>query len=417
MSSFLSEPMLKSLDYYMGEATYRISRTFRWVQGKALQFSLRTVMGGGAATVANKLSPAVHDAMNASTASSAQAATMSAGEILMSSVGGLVGIGAGVGISAYLNHMEFKHREKQLCELYRPQIASILGKQPGLVTVQDLHVVAETNPTLQKELERNRSDRNIKNTGTILGTVAAFAAVFAAVTLFPVVAPALAAAVAGWVTTGASIVLGFATHQLARSAVSKIGRKMKGLDEPSVENKVNKIAQLQVNGRVSPVPVLDIFVSAQPELAEAIQAEYGKPFKKMSFEERKTVLERYDAALGISGIVDALNKGEMRAQELTFRAHGQASGVAPDTPWKEKLKEAAQQKLDPVQQRLSQSVDKFQQWRSERQQEKLKDEVAEAMEKGKPLPEKAQALGDETYWRDTINSRRAMEKAGAVRVQ
>src|SRR5690606_24464787 len=101
---------------------------------------------------------------------------------------------------------------------------------------------------------------NIKNTGTILGTVAAFAAVFAAVTLFPVVAPALAAAVAGWVTTGASIVLGFATHQLARSAVSKIGRKMKGLDEPSVENKVNKIAQLQVNGRVSPVPVLDIFV-------------------------------------------------------------------------------------------------------------------------------------------------------------
>src|SRR5690606_2869092 len=125
---------------------------------------------------------------------------------------------------------------------YRPQIASIMGVEPGLVTVKELHAVAASNPTLQRELERNKSDRTVKNTSAILGTVAAFTAVFAAIALAPVVAPWAATAVAAGFTTvaGAAFLVGagavgYAVHQFARKAVSKIGRKMTGLDEPSVE--------------------------------------------------------------------------------------------------------------------------------------------------------------------------------------
>lgn len=400
----------------MDEISYRIQRTFRWMQGKTLQLSVRTAMGGGAAVVASKLAP--------TTASSA----LSAGEVLMSSVGGLATMGIGVGVNAYINHMEFRHNRQKLCDLYRPQIASVLGKEPGMVTVRDLEEVAGHNPSLQDELERGHKERSVKNIGAIVGTVAAFGAVFGLVALAgPLGIAGLAGAFAATgITTGSGLLfagiagaVGYATLQGVRKIAGSIGRKLTGLDKPSLEDKLTEISKHHRKERmIAPEQVLDVFLTARPELAEAVEVEYGIPFGKMRMAERSVVLQRYDEALGISEVTSALNNGQMNVRELTFRTHGQFSGVYPEAPWQDKLKEKAQETLDPIQDKLGNmrdgAVDKFQQWRVNREQSKLQDSVAKAIEEGRPLPEKAQEIGNEHYWRNVVGTaaeRRAAAKA------
>lgn len=415
--------MQLGLKYYFDEMRYFMERTSRWVQAKALHVSLRTAMGGGAAAVATKLSYPVRDVMNLSQpAVGGTQMALTTGEILMSSTGGLISIGLGAGINGYINHMEFKHAERQLCELYRPQIASILGKEPGKVTIQDLYAVAEQNPSLDDELLRNRRDRMVKNVSAVAGTVVAFGAVFAAVTFLPAIGTLAAAAAVGGILSGAGIAfaavaggIGYASLQCARKAIGGLGRKMFGLDEPSVEDKIRELSKQHRKGHaIVPEQVMDVYLSARPELAQAVEAQYGKPFKDLPLDQRRVVALQHEEQLGLTETARALNESRMNVRELTFKVHGQFSGVYPDEPWQERLKDAVQDRLDPLQHKLENirdgAVDKFQHWKQNREQSKLQDDVAKAIEEGKPLPEKAEEIGNETYWRNMINNQRAAAK-------
>lgn len=416
-------PMALGLKYYFDEARYHVHRTVRWAQGKALHVSLRTAMGGGAAAVATKLSYPVRDVMNIAqpTVGGAQAA-LTTGEILMSSTGGLLSIGLGAGINGYINHLEYTHNERQLCELYRPQIASIIGKEPALVTKKDLYAVAEQNPSLNEELRRNRRDRNIKNAAAVAGTVVAFGAVFAAVALVPAIGGLAAAAAAGGLLSASGLGfaalaggIGYASLQASRRVIDGVGRKLLGLNEPSVEDKIRDLSkQHRKEHLVAPEQVVDVHLTANPDLAKAVEAQYGKPFNKLSLSDRRVVLQQYDAQIGATETANAINEGRMNVRELTFKVHGQFSGVYPEEPWQDKLKELAQERLDPLQHKIEsfrdETVDKFQQWRVNREQSKLQDDVAKAIEEGKPLPKKAEEIGNETYWRNMINNQRAAEK-------
>lgn len=412
--------MAFNLKYYWDEAKYYAHKTTRMMQGKALHVGLRTAMGGGAASVASDLAGPVRDALNVANPIGAAAATT--GEILMASTGGLVSIGLGAGIDGYLNHLEHKHNQRQLTELYRPQIASLTGKDAAAVGVEDLKTIAATNPSLGDELKRNDRKRTVKNIASIGGTVLAFGAVFAAITFFPPLAGlAVAAATSGSLATtlGFGLVaggLGFVTHKLAESPLKSLGDKLFGLDKPSVEDRITQLGkQRRKDVPIVPEQVMEVFVGAQPELAAEIRANHGKGFSALKPAEKRAVTAQYAEQLQVPQIAAAINAGEMNVRELTFRVHGQNSGVYPEDPWQEKLKDFAQEKLDPLQDKLvnmrDDALTKFQNWRATREQSKLQDDVAKAIEEGRPLPEKAEEIGNATYWRNTIDRQRAAEAA------
>lgn len=415
--------MASGLKYFFDEARYRVHRTVRWTQGKALHIGLRTAMGGGAAAVASKLSYPVREALSISqpVGGGAQAA-LTAGEVLMSTTGGLASIGLGAGINGYVNHLEFKHNERQLAELYRPQVASILGKEPSLVTTKDLYSVAEQNPSLEDALTRNKQDRRVKNVAAVAGTVVAFAAVFAAVTFLPAIGALAATAAATGLLSGAGIGfaavaggIGYASLQSARKAISGMGRKMLGLDTPSVEDKITDLSkQYRKENFIVPEQVMDVYLSAKPELAQAVENQYGKSYNALPISQRRMVVQQYDSDLGVTETAAAINEGRMNVRELTFKVHGQFSGVYPEAPWQDKLKNIAQERFDPLQEKIGTlrdgALDKFHDWKTNREQSKLQDDVAKAIEEGKPLPDKAQAVGNESHWRNLINRQRNAEK-------
>ncbi|MCH2546101.1 MAG: hypothetical protein MK052_00620 [Alphaproteobacteria bacterium] len=418
--------MAFNMKYLAGEAAYRIEKTSKLLQGKILHSGLRATMGGGAATVAAKFSYPVRDVMNMAhpTLAGGGAATqtaLSAGEMILSSTGGLLSVGVGAGVNGYLNHIDHKHRKSQLTELYRPQVAAITGKDPEAVGFKDFEAVAKENPSLQNELHRNDRNRTVKNTAAIVATAAVFVGVFAAITLVPPIGGAAALAAAGGIGSGAW--LGFAVGVGASSmagmyavkkGLTKIGNKIAGLDTPSVEDKVRNLSrEHRKEHKIVPEEIMDVFAAASPDLSRQIENKYGKPYEDLKVAKKRAVTAEYAEQLQLPEIATAINENEMNARELTFRVHGQSSGVYPDEPWKEKLKLIAHEKLDPLQEKIGnireEALDKVQQWRVNREQSKLQDDVADAVEAGKPLPEKAHQYGNESYWRNMVASDREKE--------
>lgn len=415
--------MALGLNYYLDEAKYHVHKTKRMLQGKAVHIGMRTAMGGGAASVASDLSYPVRDAINIAQPTVAGAATaqtaMSAGEIILSSTGGLVSIGLGAGVNGYLNHLEHKHHKRQLTDLYRPQIASLTGKEPDAVGVPDLQAVAADNPSLKNELKRNDNNRRVKNVASVVGTAFAFAAVFAAITFVPPLAGLAAAAATTGLLSGAGLGfaaaaggIGYASLQFARKGLTSIGNKLTGLDEPSVEDKLRVMSkQHRKEQNIVPEQVMDVYVAANPALASEIESQHGKSFSHLPIPQKRAVTAQYAEALQTPQIAAAINDGHMNVRELTFRVHGQTSGVYPEEPWQDRFKEMAAEHLDPLQEKIehmrADAVGKFQHWRENREQSKLQDDIAKAIEEGKPLPKKAEEVGNETYWRNMIANQRA----------
>lgn len=407
--------------YYLSEVQYRLIKTVRTVQGAGLQLGLRLGMGGGAAAVATKLSNPFREAIGLDSVSSVAVGT---GEAIATAASGLGVAGAAVGVKAYMNQLEYKHEQNQLMELYRPQIASILGKERGAVELADLRTVAETNPSLESELSRFKARRNISNAASAIGTLGAFVAVFAAIALFPPLGAMAAAAATGGIFSGAGIgfavasaAIGYGALQASKRIVGKIGGKLFGLDAPSVEDQVHEIGkQHRKEKTITQEQVLGVFVTAQPTLAADIETHYSKPYHKLTRAEKREAVQHLGPTFDLGEVTAAINEDRMNARELTFRVHGQQSGVYPERPLGERLKELAGEKLDPLQNKLEHiredAVDKFQDWRETRRQSKLQDKVAEAIEEGRPLPDEALEQAPESRWRDMVRAQQIAAERG-----
>src|SRR5690606_14311495 len=95
------------------------------------------------------------------------------------SMSGVLGVAAGTGISAYVNHLVHGHHERTLTEEFRPELAAITGKSEKDVAVSDLRNVARSNPSLDEDLDRNRGMRNLRTASTLVGSTVALVAVVA----------------------------------------------------------------------------------------------------------------------------------------------------------------------------------------------------------------------------------------------
>lgn len=415
--------MLKSPAYYLHEARYQARRGVIWSGGALAQTAVKFAMGGGAASMASTLAPALRDTLSISQPAG-QTVAVSAGQALLSGTGGLITVGVSSAINFFLHQMEYRKQERDLLELYRPQVASITGIEAKSVQVDDLYGVASTNPTLFDELTRYRHSRNLKNVAGVVSTVAAFGAVFLAIAFVPALATLGVAAVGtgllslagvGFAVVAGAISLG-AMH-VARKAVMKIGAKLFGMDKPTVEDKIHELGKSRHKEKeVSQEQVLDIYVSAKPDLAAQIEEEFGKSWEKLDAREKADAASLFGEQIDLAGIAQDISKDRINVRELTFRIHGQESGVYPGPSLRARLIDAAQDKvqdlseqLAPVQQRLDafghDAVDKFQDWREAHHQSKLQDKVAKAIDEGRDLPEEAQ--GQKQSWRERILERAA----------
>lgn len=333
----------------------------------ALNLSSEAVAGGGAAAVASKITWPVQDAMHLLHSTEAVRTGASAHHAftginsLGSSMGGLLGVAAGTGISAYLNHLVHGEHERTIVDRYRQQIGSVVGKHESQVNVDDLYHVAYGNPSLDEELDRNRGMRNLRTVSTLVGTTLAFAAVFAAVSLFPPLAALGAAAAAGGIFSaagvgfiGASMAISFAVLHTVGKGMLAIGKKAFGYDKPNVEDHVNGLDDLIRDGvSLSPEKVMGVYVAASPEMQAQIQGAFGTSYDKLPREQQVQAEQMFGNGLPLEELTAAINSRQMSPRELIFTVHGQTSGMYSPLAPAPVGHQAAQEPQVAVQQQVS----------------------------------------------------------------
>ncbi|MBM3617481.1 MAG: hypothetical protein FJX23_02935 [Alphaproteobacteria bacterium] len=390
--------MAKNLTYYANEVKFQTLKTGRKVQAGVTSAFLKLAMGGGAASVATDIAPAL--------GSGAANAGLTAGQIALSSTAGLVSIGAGAGISAYINHLEHKHHESQLTERFREELGSFRGKDFGSIGVEDLKEVAQDNPAFKQELRRNDVTRNLKNTAAVIGTVVAFAAVFAAVTMFP---PLLAG---GVIAQGAfaigSAIAGAGIMHATRKAVVNAGKKLFHIDKPTT---LDAIKDLGKDDKViTHAQVLGVFEKSNPALSQDIESTFGTKFDDLDKTQRMAAVEKYGAALNLGDITYKLNEGDIRPQELAFTVAGQSSGYIPPESLANRIKANAQQQLDQVQNKIADVTytvkEKMQDWQQDREITRLANAVEKSVIEGKDLPKEALDIAPAKFWQDLVAQQR-----------
>jgi hypothetical protein len=360
-----------------------------------LNLSSEAVAGGGAAAVASKITWPVQDAMHlihtaesVRTGASAHHAFTGLSS-LGHSIGGLLGVAAGTGVSAYLNHLVHGHHEKTMVDRYRPQLGAILGKDESQVNVDDLYHVAYNNPSLDEELDRNRGMRNLRTGATLVATTLAFVAVFAAVSLFPPLAALGAAAAAGGIFSGAG--LGFIASSMAISlgvlhlsgkGITKLGKKLFGYDKPNVEDHVNGLDDLVRDGAtVAPEQVMGVYVAASPEMQSQIEYAFGGRYDTLDRSQQIKAEAMFGNNLPLEQLSDAINSKQMSPRELIFTVHGQRTGLVPP------LTQSAASTADVPQQQVAQ---------------------APAMVAPQPAPKRTTA----SQWRDMVEQQRNAQETG-----
>ena len=384
-------------------------------QGNALNLSLEAAVGGGAANVATSAAWPVQDVLHTThTVGSIQHAH-SAADLLSSSATftGLLGIAAGTGISAYVNHLAHEEHERDLTNRYRPQIGMVVGKNPDLVDVHDMHAVAELNPTLDEELHRNNKMRTLRTATTLLATSVAFVSVFALVAFFPPMAALAGAAAAGGLLSAAgvgfvaaSVGISFGVMHEAGRVIGKIGKKIFGLDKPTVEDHVHALDDLYKKGEHLGVEqVMGVYVASSPEVNKAIKQQFGKNYHKLSHDEQTQVVAQFGNSLPLEDLATAINNGDLNVRELSFLVHGQASGTYQPGPEREHdASEKIAEVTEPV---LGESP-------SHSQPHDVPMHEASVAPQPQAAPEAQQPSAAEARWQNAVQAERAQAAGKAA---
>lgn len=350
-----------------------------------LNISKEAIAGGGAANLASKITWPVQDAVHllhstdavrtGATASHAVGGASAIGSSITTALSGVLGIAAGTGFSAYMNHLVHGHHEDEITERYRPQLASITAKDESSVNNADLYRVAANNPGLDEELDRNRGMRNLRTASTLAATTLAFAAVFTAVALVPPLGALGAAAAAGGVFSGAGLgfigatmAISYGVLHTAGKGLTKLSAKMFGYDKPNTEDHVHGLADMVNDGKaVSPEKVMGVYVAASPALQEEIQCTFGDRYDRLSTADQVKAEKMYGDNLPLEEATHAINNGQMNPRELMFAVSGQVSGaggsilLAPSSgqgaaPQQAVEKSVSPQQPQPPQQKKSQNA-------------------------------------------------------------
>jgi len=275
------------------------------------------------------------------------------------------GLGASYAVDAYINYRDFKFEEDRLRHFFESEIAAQQGKNPEVLTNQDMYAVAEHNPTIAEALHRNKKNSWVNFAVSALAITAAVVATTIVLTAFFPAAPLITTFLVG-MASGLPVFLG------AEYLLEQAGKKIFHLDEPSI-NEVSRQPNLQhelsLPGQIrylerlqsrrmliSQEQVFSTFLAARSDLAAAITSRYGAPFETLSDPIKEKALLDVGPQHNLEQITEDLNNRLVRAQELAFLVQGQKSGVAKlDVPHQTALERTnveLQQKLLTAQQKI-----------------------------------------------------------------
>lgn len=324
------------------------------IRGSALRLSSEALAGGGAAVVASEAAWPVQEAMHLTHTVETVSSAHSAAHLLNYSFGGFLSVAVGTGISSYMNRLALKEQEHDLAHRYRNQIGSILDKSPDSIGRDDLYEAAEINPSLAQELRRNKLMCHVR-TGTVLvATTIAFAAVFAAMTVIAPLAALAGAAAAGGLFSAAGLgfvaataALSFGALHVVSRGIGRLGKKIFGLNKPTIEDHVHELDGLYKKGNhLSQEQVMSVYVAAAPDMQESIKEQFGKPYHTLSRAQQSDVVAAFGDEIGVAAITDSINAGDLPVRELTFAVQGQSSGALPTGP---KREHAQNEKVEELQ--------------------------------------------------------------------
>ncbi len=275
----------------VGEATEAVSRSAAFVAGK----NAAGVLAGPAAAFGN-------------------------------SVATLTLLGLTAAVSASLVQIEHNGKIKQLAKFYKEELAAKLGKDVNQIGEKDLDALArgshfggiEDNPVLAEELQQSRKRRNL---GVTLSAIASIATYVILKVAMPVVPEGIMAVIAKGV-------IGLATYFAVKTPLHWVGDKAFGVDKKTTHERIREIAHERQAGKtISKEQVFDVFVAANPDLQDVIEAKYRKSFDKLDLRDRQVLTKELGTLMQVDEITAAINGGNINVSELAFAAIGQESGV------------------------------------------------------------------------------------------
>lgn len=341
--------MARGIRYYRDEARHRANNAARWGGGTLAKQGFNFLTNASATNIAVATETII--------AESSVTWWQAAGRAVSTYGMGAIGIILGTGLKFYLNHKEMQHQNHQLMNMYRHEFAAKLDKATSQVTDMDLHLLAQDNPTLQEEIDRNRHERNLKTIAWGLAATVATAAVVATMVL----------AVTGTITLLPALAIGFGVglpvHWVAESAFEKVGERLTGLDRKTTLEQILSIERDQSNGQtISQERVMATYVSASPDLQEMIEKEFGKPYHHLALNRQHEVILRYGQEIGLVDMTQAINERRISAKELTFAVHGDRSNAYPEPTLYNQVREKVQhlrQHLEEKRQKAAERWDQF----------------------------------------------------------
>ncbi len=222
-----------------------------------------------------------------------------------------------LGISAYRNHVITRNIKHDLLKHYKSEIASIVGKDEGRLTIVDLEQAAEQmnggHNVLSESLRSVEHNQKIANRASIVGAFVTTAAAAALPVLVPL-------QYVNWF--GAAVVGGLVSNAfyfVADEVVQKTGGAFK---QYRANNSIKMLHQQSKAAMVSPEQVMQVFVEAQPQLAEQIQDYYQRPYGDLSFKDKREVALRYRDIVPTKEWAEEINSGRKSANALAADAYG-----------------------------------------------------------------------------------------------
>ncbi|MDG1286604.1 MAG: hypothetical protein P8P30_03455 [Rickettsiales bacterium] len=303
--------MVYSAQHAVDEAAYQLSRGKRYAGGMAARLMLRLMTAAGAAT-----------------------AGMSGGAGVFYA-SGLLGVGTGIGLQAYLNQKDYEHNKEQLAGMYRKELSAVFQKDGHSVSVDDLENLATQNPSIKEQLDREKTKRNVSTGIWLAAGVFGFAA--AAMVIASVAAPVGAAVVAvGAGTKIAAAITGLVSFQIARPIVKIAAEKHYKIDTPTTVELVKSLEWQRTKGKqLTHAQVLEAYIAANPQMGDLIQQNFGAPLAQLSPVDQQRVALQFGERIKLDEITTAINEDRMNARELVFAVHGKRSGAYADVSYKQ----------------------------------------------------------------------------------
>ncbi len=268
-------------------------------------------------------------------------------------IGGVL-IAASAGLSAFKHYRNERFYEQRMINVFRDEVGTLLGKDPAIITVKDLEVVAQgnynkgikPNPVIKQALEKNGQKHLLHFVTTAFAAVT----VFSLISLTGIGIPemvdqvkstllgseatlgAASSAFSGFLQEWAAIsTIGLAIGTVV-SAVNQVldyaGERVFGIQHKSAYELISEISTEVNRGRsVSKEKVFEVFVAADPSLAYAIEERFGVSYHDMTIEEQHQAMLDYGDPREIATATQEVNGRHIQPEELAFVAVGQHSGI------------------------------------------------------------------------------------------